>query len=189
MISFNTWNKHSRLLPTVARLDLICYQCPLLLYPSLLASGSLLCLQPLSVKQSTFTLPWWLLPETESPPPPTPSPTTIPPCFIFLLALRINWSDLLHLFLYLFIICFLHVARYKQHVCVLSRSVMSNSLQPHGLYSRPTPLSMGILQAGILPSSTGSSQPRDWTQVYCFEPPVYRFPNTLFGSFLWWEDP
>ena len=34
------------------------------------------------------------------------------------------------------------------------------------------PLSMGILQAGILawfvmPSSRGSSQPRDWTQVSC----------------------
>ena len=47
-----------------------------------------------------------------------------------------------------------------------SHSVMSNSLQPHGLYSLP------ILQAEILkwvavPFSRGSSQPRDQTQVSC----------------------
>ena len=46
-----------------------------------------------------------------------------------------------------------------------SRSVMSNSLQHHGL-------AHGILQARILewvalPFSRGSSQPRDWTQVSC----------------------
>jgi len=45
-----------------------------------------------------------------------------------------------------------------------SRSVVSNSLQPHGLYSH------GILQARILewvviPFSGGLSQPRDRTQV------------------------
>ena len=39
-------------------------------------------------------------------------------------------------------------------------------------YTRQAPLSMGILQARILewvamPSSRGSSQPRDWTQVSC----------------------
>ena len=45
---------------------------------------------------------------------------------------------------------------------VLSRSVMSNSLQSH----ESSPLSMGLLQAGIqewvaMPFSRGSSQPRD----------------------------
>ena len=48
---------------------------------------------------------------------------------------------------------------------VLSLSVVSNSFQPHWLPS------MGILQARILewvamPSSRGSSQPRDQTQVF-----------------------
>ena len=52
---------------------------------------------------------------------------------------------------------------------VLSRSVRSNSLWPHGC-SPPGSLSLGILQAKILkwaamPSSRGSSQPRDWIQV------------------------
>ena len=47
-----------------------------------------------------------------------------------------------------------------------SRSVMCDSLQPHGLYSH------GILQARILewvafPFSRGSSQLRGWTQVSC----------------------
>ena len=58
---------------------------------------------------------------------------------------------------------------YFNSVCVLSRSVMSHSLQPYGL-ARQAPLSMGVLQARILelvamPSSRGSSQPRDRTQV------------------------
>ena len=54
---------------------------------------------------------------------------------------------------------------------VLSHSVMSDSLQPHGLYpSIQGCLSMGILQARVLewvamPSSRGSSQPWDPTQV------------------------
>ena len=56
--------------------------------------------------------------------------------------------------------------------CVLSRSVMSDSLQPDGLQPAKAPLSMGILQARILewvamPSSRGSSSPRDRTQVSC----------------------
>ena len=61
---------------------------------------------------------------------------------------------------------------YKIAMCaVLSRSVMSNSLQPPWtVCSLQAPLSMGILQARILdwvavPSSGGSSQPRDQTQV------------------------
>ena len=54
---------------------------------------------------------------------------------------------------------------------VLSHSVVSDSLRPHGLYSRPgSSESMEILQARILewvamPSSRGSSQPKDQTQV------------------------
>ena len=46
------------------------------------------------------------------------------------------------------------------------RSVVSDSLQPHGLYSH------GILQARILecvayPFSRGSSQPRNWIRISC----------------------
>ena len=54
---------------------------------------------------------------------------------------------------------------------VLSRSVMSDCLRPHGLYvTHQAPLSMGILQARILEwvamsSSRGSPQPRDRTPV------------------------
>ena len=53
-----------------------------------------------------------------------------------------------------------------------SRSVMSYFLQSHGLYSLPGSSVHGILQARILewvamPSSRGSSQPRDGTQVSC----------------------
>ena len=52
---------------------------------------------------------------------------------------------------------------------VLSRSVTSDSLRPHGL-SPPGSSVHGILQARILewvamPSSRGSSQPRDRTQI------------------------
>ena len=55
--------------------------------------------------------------------------------------------------------------------CVLSRSVVSDSLRPHGVQAQ-APLSMQILQARILewvamPSSRGSSQPKDQTQVSC----------------------
>ena len=52
-------------------------------------------------------------------------------------------------------------------LCVCeSRSVISNSLPPHGLYSH------GILQARMLEwvaflFSRGSSQTKDWTQVSC----------------------
>ena len=56
-------------------------------------------------------------------------------------------------------------------VCVLSGSVMSDSVIPWTVAGQ-APLSMGILQARILewvamPSSRGSSQPRDGTQVSC----------------------
>ena len=53
---------------------------------------------------------------------------------------------------------------------VLSHSVVSDSLQPHGLGACQASLSMGILQARLLewvamPSSWGSTQPRDQIQV------------------------
>ena len=52
---------------------------------------------------------------------------------------------------------------------VLSRSVVSDSATPWTV-ARQAPLSMGILQARglewiVMPSSRGSSQPRDGTQV------------------------
>ena len=55
------------------------------------------------------------------------------------------------------------------HVCVLSRSVVSDSVTPWTA-AHQAPLAMGILQARILewvamPSSVGSFQPRDRTQV------------------------
>ena len=58
-------------------------------------------------------------------------------------------------------------------ICVLSHSVMSDSLWPHGLLARQTPLSMGILQVRILEwvaisPSRESSQPRNQIQVSAF---------------------
>ena len=57
------------------------------------------------------------------------------------------------------------------YVCVLSRSVMSDSATPWTVACQ-TPLSLGILQARLLgwvamPSSRGPSQPRSWIQVSC----------------------
>ena len=43
-----------------------------------------------------------------------------------------------------------------------SHSVMSDSLQPHGLYRNSQ---ARILEWAAVPFSRGSSQPRDWTQV------------------------
>ena len=56
------------------------------------------------------------------------------------------------------------------YICVLSRSVVSDSLWPHGLQPTRLLCPWGCLQARILewvvmPSSRGSSQPRDRTQV------------------------
>ena len=50
--------------------------------------------------------------------------------------------------------------------------VLSNSLQPYRLYNLQAPLSMGVSQARILewvvmPSSRGSSQPRDRNCTSC----------------------
>ena len=59
------------------------------------------------------------------------------------------------------------------YVCECVCSVMSHSLQSHGSWRSPSGSSVhGILQARILdwvamPSSRGSSQPRDQTQVSC----------------------
>ena len=58
------------------------------------------------------------------------------------------------------------------HACSVA-SVVSNSLHPHRFVAHLASLLMGILQARILewvamPSSRGSSQPRDRTQVSCF---------------------
>ena len=57
------------------------------------------------------------------------------------------------------------------HACSVS-TVVSISLQPYGLYSPPGSSVQGILQAKILewvamPSSKGSSQSKDQTQVSC----------------------
>ena len=84
------------------------------------------------------------------------------------------------------------VCVYVYAVCFAAQSVMSNSVIPWTV-AHQAPLSMEILQARILewvavPSSRGSSQPRDWTQVSCIagrfftsEPP--RKPkNTGVGS-------
>ena len=64
-----------------------------------------------------------------------------------------------------------YIPDFRYMCCVLSCSVMSNSLQPHELYlAHQALLSMGILQARILewvamPSSRGSFQPRVQTEV------------------------
>ena len=52
----------------------------------------------------------------------------------------------------------------------VSHSVVSNSLWPHGLYSPPGSSAHGIIQARIwvaIPSSRGSSWPRDRTRLSC----------------------
>ena len=52
----------------------------------------------------------------------------------------------------------------------VSCSVMSESLQPHELYSPPASSVHGILQARILEWVAilqGSPRPRDWTRVFC----------------------
>ena len=65
------------------------------------------------------------------------------------------------------------MSRIGKSVCVLSHSVVSYSVTPWTV-ARQAPLSMGIFQARILewvamPSSRGSYQPRDLTQVSCIE--------------------
>ena len=58
------------------------------------------------------------------------------------------------------------------HACMASRSVVSDPLWPHGLqptrFLCPWVFSRQEDWNGIaMPSSRGSSQPRDWTQVSC----------------------
>ena len=48
-----------------------------------------------------------------------------------------------------------------------SRSSVSDSLQPHGLYTVHGTLQARILEWVVMPSSRGSSQARDQTQVSC----------------------
>ena len=60
-----------------------------------------------------------------------------------------------------------------KHYVVISRSVVSDSATPWNV-AHQAPLSMGILQARIvwwvaMPSSKGSCQPRDLTQLSCIE--------------------
>ena len=64
-----------------------------------------------------------------------------------------------------------HELQVKENMCVLRCSVMSNSVTPRTV-AHQSPLSMGILQARILewiamPSSRGSSQPRNRVGVSC----------------------
>ena len=79
--------------------------------------------------------------------------------------------------------------------CMLSRSAMSDSLRPYGLYSPPGYSVYEIFQARILEKvaisfSRGSSQPRDQTHVSCLaggffitespgEPIVYNIDKIL----------
>ena len=79
-------------------------------------------------------------------------------------------------------------------IFVLSCSVVSDSLHPHGLYSTPGSSVHGILQASILEwvamsSSRGSFQPRDWTRSLTLE--AHSLPSEPQGrprkiwSLLW----
>ena len=187
MISFHTWNKHSRLLLTVARLGLICYQCPLLLHPIFLAPG-LCSVCSFSLWNNPFSLCIWrLLPEKGSPHHPKPS---IPPCFIFLLAPRINCSDLLHLFLYLFIICFIHVARINSMcVCLVTQpcptlcDTMGYS-PPNSSVHGDSPGKNSALLHGIFPTQGLNPGLPHWaTSIQISKYIVWVF------SLLWWEDP
>ena len=63
----------------------------------------------------------------------------------------------------------LHFCPSVSWMCVTSRSVVSDSLRPHGLYPTrllcPWILQARILEWAAIPFSRGSSQARDWTQV------------------------
>ena len=52
--------------------------------------------------------------------------------------------------------------------CVLSHSVVSDSLQPHILYPPQDPLSMGILQTRILHRVKHKSEKRNLYAFYCY---------------------
>ena len=73
--------------------------------------------------------------------------------------------------LYIYIYTHTHTHTHTTEACVLSYSVMSCSLLLMDCIAHQAPLSMGILQARILewvamPSSRGSSQPREQIQVF-----------------------
>ena len=79
------------------------------------------------------------------------------------------------------------------HCAVLSHSVLSDSLQPHGLQpTRPLcPRTFPGKNTGVvaMPSSRGSSQPRDWTQVYHIAGKffiIWATREALVGLPLWW---
>ena len=66
----------------------------------------------------------------------------------------------------------MHIHAIEDCCVVLSRSVMSNSFATTWTVAHQAPLPMGILQARILewvaiPSSKGSSWPRDQTSISC----------------------
>ena len=74
--------------------------------------------------------------------------------------------------------------------CALSRSVVSDSLRPPGTAARQAHLSVGIFQARILewvamPSSRGSSQPRDWIQVSCIADRIFTVWATRETQWWW----
>ena len=76
-------------------------------------------------------------------------------------------------------------------LCV-NHSVLSNSLWPPWTAACQAPLSMGILQARILewvamPSSRGSSQPRDQTHVSCIAGGFFTiWAKGISCLALWW---
>ena len=75
---------------------------------------------------------------------------------------------------------------------VLNPSVMSNSLWPLWTVATQAPLCMGILQARILewvamPSSRGSFQPRDRTQVACIAGGFFTIWSTRKAQEYWLE--
>ena len=80
---------------------------------------------------------------------------------------------------------------------VLSHSVVSNSLQPHGLCSLPDSSVHGfsrprILEWVAMPSSRGSSQPTDWTQVSLIAGRffiVWAIREAQSIHVAWWKSP
>ena len=84
-----------------------------------------------------------------------------------------------------------NIEKIKRHCMIpfwlcVSRSVMSDSLWPHGLYSLPGSSVHGIFQARILEwvnisFSRGSSWPRDWTRVRLQSDDL---PSELLGKLI-----
>ena len=77
---------------------------------------------------------------------------------------------------------------------VLSHSVVSDSFVTPWTVACEASLSMGIPQAGIrewvgMPSSKGSSQPRDWTQVSHCRQILYQLSHQGSPRILEWGSP